>query len=359
MLSAAESSLLLDRAISALQEATKGRLTVERLGEPAASAAGARFDTSIDIACDDATHHFLCKVRPKLDPRAVAAATANLESIRRTTKSAVVLVTEHVNQSLAAKLIDQGVQFIDAVGNAYLDSSGLFVLITVKRRRREQRQDRRDTRTTWSRGALPVIHRLLNEPEALQMSFRELAAASTVSLGTVHNVMDDLKARGFLRTLRDKPRLLERERLVEQWVESYPQYLRERLVRRRLTVPGRKDIAQLAEEVRSTLGEQDWVLSGECAAWLMDGYLPPERMTLYGNGELDGLASLLEARPAADGDIEVLQAFWTGHTSPGGDWGLADPILVYADLVYSREPRAREAALRIRDEHLRIEETAG
>lgn len=357
-LNAIESNLL-GRAIEALQDATGGRVQAELLSAPNAPAKGAMADAWLVIAYDRSAHDFQCEIKPKLDLRAVAAAAAQLETIRRTTRTPVVLVTEHVGQRLATELLDQNVQFLDAVGNAYLGAEDFFLLITGRRRRPSQKQASRDARTTWSRGALPVVHRLLNEPDALQMSFRDLATASTVSLGTVHNVMDDLKARGFLRTLRGRTRLVERERLFQQWVESYPQYLRERLVRRRFAIPGRKDLADVAKASRKVLGEQDWVLSGECAAWLMDGYLPPDRMTLYGNGDLDALASMLDAKPAADGQIEVLQAFWTGHTSPGGAWGLADPILVYADLVYSQEPRAREAALRIKDEHIDLASAAG
>ncbi|MEE4383232.1 MAG: type IV toxin-antitoxin system AbiEi family antitoxin [Pseudomonadales bacterium] len=357
-LQAIESSLL-ERALEALQETTRGRVHAERLREPRPLAKHGKAAARFVLRYDGSAHRFHYEIKPRLDPRAVTAAAAQFETVRRTSGTTLVLVTEHVSQRLAAELIDQNVQFLDAAGNAFLSVEEFFLLVTGRPRHRSRKQASRQIRTTWSRGALPVVHRLLNEPEGLQMSFRDLAKASTVSLGTVHNVMDDLKARGFLRTLGGKPRLVGRERLFEQWVESYPQYLRERLVRRRLTVPGRKDLGLLAEEVRSALGEQDWVMSGECAAWVMDGYLPPERMTLYGNGELDRLASLLGARSAADGDIEVLQAFWTGHTSPGGAWGLADPILVYADLVYTQDPRAREAALRIRDEYLRIEEAAG
>lgn len=347
------------RAIAALNERTVGRVRVDQPQKPRASVRAAQADASIAVTCDGKRHDFQCEIKPKLSPQAVSIAAAQVESIRRATQANVVIVTEHVSQSLATKLLEQGVQFLDAAGNAHLADDGFFLLVTGQPHRRKQHPERLDPKTTWSRGALPVVHRLLNEPGALQLSFRELATASTVSLGTVHNVMADLKARGFLRKFRGEPRLIERERLMEQWVESYPQYLRDRLLRSRMTLPRRKDLGQLAKMVRSDLGEQGWAISGECAAWLMDGYLPPERITLYGNGDLEALAAMLDARPAADGNIEVLQAFWDGRTSPGGESGLADPILIYADLLYTQDPRAREAALRIRNEYVHIEEASG
>lgn len=356
-MAATDPSNLLTRSLDALERVSLGRVRTEQLRSDAASAraANARFE----VDRDGVSHSFLCEFRPKLELRAVPAVAAAIEAICRTQHVSVALVTEYVSARVGEALREHGVHYIDASGNAHLAGGGLFLLIGGQPRKRARPQTRPEVKTTWSRAALPIVHRLLNEREALQRSYRDLAEVSTVSLGTVHNVMDDLKARGFLLELRGKTRLVERERLFQQWVASYPQYLRERLVRQRFTIPGPKDLARIAESTRAALGAQGWVLSGECAAWIMDGYLRPDRMTLYGNGDLDGLSAILDARPAADGAVEVLQAFWTGHTSPGGDRGLADPILVYADLLYSREPRAREAALRIRDEYIDLASAAG
>lgn len=357
MLTAVESNLL-GRALAALQDATSGSVGAEERAPTNSTAAKDSPDTWVEVFSDGVTHRFACEIKPKLGLAAVTAVAAAIEALRRSTREAVILVTEYASPRIASALVERDVQFIDGAGNAYLACEGLFLLIIGRKRMAPKGERRAGGKTNWSRAALPVVHRLLNEPEAIGMSYRDLANASTVSVGTVHNVLDDLKQRGFLRKIRGQPRLFERERLFEQWVESYPQYLRERLARRRFALPGKVRLADVAEAERQALGEHDWVLSGECAAWLMDGYLPPERMTIYGNGDLSALESLLGARPAADGPVEVLQAFWTGHTSPGGDWGLADPVLVYADLVYSQEPRAMEAALRIRDEHLRTDEAA-
>ncbi|MDZ7827755.1 MAG: type IV toxin-antitoxin system AbiEi family antitoxin [Gammaproteobacteria bacterium] len=182
-----------------------------------------------------------------------------------------------------------------------------------------------------------------------------MARAATVAVGTAHNTLDELKRRGFLRTIGKRPRLTDPARLLRQWVESYPQYLRPRLLRKRLAIPGKPDLREVLSGLQERVAPAGWALGGEAAAYVLDRYLPPDVLTLYGNGNIEQLAQEMNARPAADGKIEVLKAFWEGDTCPGGTPGLVDPMLIYADLVYSQDPRSKEAAARIRDEHIRVE----
>lgn len=340
--------------MAALGEATRGQIQ-PRLGkQPLRSAHWA--DAFIELKHQDRKHQFACTVKPQLDLPGIQPLAAHMAAIGRDCPHPIIVVTRFVNPKVADTMIEQGMQFLDTAGNAYLEHRDLCVIIRGQRLPRALHTTiHPESRTTWTRGALPIVHRLLNHTAALELPLRDLAALSSVSLGTVHNTFAELKSRGFIRTIGKRARLVERSRLFEQWVASYPQYLRPRLLRRRLVIAGRPALSEIAQQMQQALGEREWVFSGEAAAWLMDRYLRPETLTLYGNGDLEDLCDALGARPAADGPIEVLQAFWAGPTSPGGGVGLADPILVYADLVYIGDPRARDAALRIRDDHLQLE----
>lgn len=351
---------LLEDAAEALRRVTGGRIiTTLRHLEGAVAGRDTRYDAELVLDHERQRYPFLAEAKRNVTSKSLTAVTAQLRSLARHSKIPVLLVTDYLTPSLAEALIKEGIQHLDAAGNAYLSHDAMFVCVQgQKRSRGDSHSLQARTRSTWGRGALPVIHRMLNEPEALSMSYREIAALCTVSVGTVHNTVDDLRREGFLKTIGKRVRLVDVSRLFEQWVASYPQYLRERLVRRRFVIPRSPPMHEVAEQQRKQLGEADWVLGGEGAAWLMDHYLKPDTLTVYGNGNLDALCELLAARPAADGPIEVLQAFWTGHTSPGGRFGLADPILVYADLVCSGDSRAMDAAMRIRDDHLHFSEAA-
>ncbi len=351
---------LLDDAAQALERVTNGRIvTTVRRPQGKARGLDAHCDAEFVLEHEGRRYHFLAEADHNVTPKSLTAVVAQLRSLARHSKLPPLLVAEYLTPQLIGALIEAGVQHLDTAGNAYLTQGAMFVCVQGQKRSKQAGTAlQAKTRSAWGRGALPVIHRMLNEPEALTMPYRDLAALCTVSVGTVHNTVNDLRRGGFLKTIGKRVRLVNVSRLFEQWVASYPQYLRGRLARGRLVIPGHPSLHEVAEHQREQLGEEDWVLGGEGAAWLMDRYLKPDSLTVYGNGDLDSLCERLGAHPAADGPIEVLQAFWTGHTSPGGSWGLADPILVYADLVAGADPRAMEAAMRIRDGHLHFDEAA-
>jgi hypothetical protein len=66
-------------------------------------------------------------------------------------------------------------------------------------------------------------------------------------------------------------------------------------------------------------------VSGEAAAWLLDGSLRPETITLYGADPLEDVARILGATPSDEGAIELLIPFWADEKCPGAIEDLADP----------------------------------
>lgn len=89
-------------------------------------------------------------------------------------------------------------------------------------------------------------------------------------------------------------------------------------------------------------------MGGEIAAEKLTGYLKPTRVTLYVDGKPDKLILANRLRPDANGEIELLEAFWTTvEDRPHND--IAPPLLVYADLMATTDPRNIETAKLIRD----------
>ena len=77
------------------------------------------------------------------------------------------------------------------------------------------------------------------------------------------------------------------------------------------------------------------------------------------DGMQQNLARLVAAgklRSAPDGDIEILTAFWhfdSETNTPVDPPGTVPPLLVYADLMASMDPRNFEIARLIHDEKLK------
>ncbi len=93
------------------------------------------------------------------------------------------------------------------------------------------------------------------------------------------------------------------------------------------------------------------ILGGEIAAEKLTGYLKPERITIYVDGKPDKLILANRLRPDVNGEIEILETFWAIEEARQRN-DVAPPLLVYADLMATTDPRNIETAKLIRDHHL-------
>jgi hypothetical protein len=162
-------------------------------------------------------------------------------------------------------------------------------------------------------------------------------------------VLEGLVERGHL-TPEGTPerRLLAPQRLAEEWVLLYPVRLRPKLVVGRFTAPdpGWWQAARI-DPRRAVWG-------GEVAADRLTGRLKPGRQTLYVWGPPDEILLTNRLRPDERGDVEILEAFWRPAEKGGTDTAdVAPPLLVYADLMATGDPRNVEVARLVRERHLR------
>lgn len=198
---------------------------------------------------------------------------------------------------------------------------------------------------------LRVIFALLCEPELLNAPYRDIARVAGVALGTIGMVFNELATRGITVGGRRKGDrvMLERKKLVNEWGTTYPTRLRPKLNARRFKAPA-PDWWQAADPTR--YGAQ-W--GAEVAAAKLTGHLRPDTATLYlhkanAQRHLTKLVAEHRLRPAPDGDIEILDAFWDFDEQPMPN--TVPPLLAYADLIATLDPRNLEAANLIHDRYL-------
>jgi len=335
---------LLDNALGALTRTT-GLNAVVVTSEPKPPK-GARPDAAIEI--DEGGRRFRFFVEIKVIDRAVALAAAKHQLEPYGRKG--VLVAPYLTAELAQHCRDKlGLQFIDTAGNVYLRVPGLYVFV------RGGRPHPLTPTALSTRGgtatALRVVFVLLCRPELLNAPYREIVAAAGVALGAVGWVFFDLQGRGYIAAGRRKRnrRFLEPARLLDEWVTNFPIKLRPKLNPRRFRAP------DLGWRERTHLPDgAHW--GGEVAAARLIDYLKPATCTIYLEPEKahEAFATLVkEHRLRADpqGNVEVLDAFWNlPHENPPDD--LVPPLLVYADLMATLDPRNLEAAKRIREQHV-------
>ncbi len=261
------------------------------------------------------------------------------------------LVTPYLTAELAnhcrAKL---DLQFIDTAGNAYLRAPGLYVFI-----RGERPQGRAGaavgTRGRGTTTALRVVFALLCKPELLNAPYREIVRAAGVALGAVGWVFFDLQDRGYVlggQRARNR-RVVEPGRLIQEWVTNYPVKLRPKLNQRRFRAPD----PHWWQKTRLPDGA---LWGGEVAANKLTGHLKPATCTIYIDParQREGVAKLIKEhrlRADPDGEVEILDTFWN-FPAETGQPDIVPPLLVYADLLATLDPRNLEIAKRIREEHV-------
>lgn len=265
-----------------------------------------------------------------------------------------LLVAPRITTETAEKCRELNLQFLDAVGNAYLRAPGLHILVTGQRpiERNELHELGQEGKRAGTAAHLRVVFALLCRPELLNAPYREIAKVARVALGTIGLVFDDLADRGITTggKRKDDRVMLERERLIDEWTTTYPMKLRPKLKPRRFAAPK----PDWWKAVDITRYEAQW--GAEVAAEKLTGYLRPNTATIYLHRDnvqrnLTRLVAENRLRPAPEGDIEVLDAFWDF----GGEQIVAQtvpPLLAYADLTATLDPRNLEAAELIHDHYL-------
>ncbi len=247
-----------------------------------------------------------------------------------------LLIADYINPVMADRLKELDIWFIDTVGNAYINEAP--VLVYVKGNRPEQLIGRTQKRRAFQPTGLKVIFAFLCNHELVNAPYRDIAHAADVALGTVGWVITDLKELGHLVEMGKKKRRLKGiKKLFERWVEAYPDQLRPKLLIGKFTTN---------EPVwwkNTRFQNFEAYMGGEVAAEVLTHYLNPEIKTVYVRGKPQKLQLDFRMRKDPMGEIELLKTFWNVEC----DWlnnKIVHPVLVYADLLATGDPRNIETA---------------
>lgn len=322
---------VLQLAIAAFETATGLHTQIDKLAKPAAL---------LDIAVEGRTLRFATHIKTIDRFQTLGAIATKTDDIRYPH----LLVAPYITAEAAERCRALKLPFIDTAGNAYIEAAGLFVYVTGKPR--PQRPTMMPAYRALTPAGLKIVFFLLNHPELTAAPYREIAKRARVALGTVGETLADLQQRSYLTPEKPGPRrLLAPERLAEEWVTHYPVKLRPKLNARRFAAP-RQDWWQNLD-IRPY--QARW--GGETAAAKLTGILKPARITIYMHGKPDPLILAQRLRPDANGEIEILETFWTPDETRQPD-DIVPPLLAYADLMATTDARNIETAKLIRDQHL-------
>ena len=130
-------------------------------------------------------------------------------------------------------------------------------------------------------------------------------------------------------------------KLLDDWQVAYNQTLKPKLFLKKMTLASPERI----KNWKSTKLPENACWGGESGANLTDGYLTPEILTIYTDGDSNEIIRTSRILPSSEGEILVYKKFWFGHDENH----IAPKILIYADLMGTANSRCLEAAKRILD----------
>lgn len=321
-----------NRAIEELTQATGLVVSWE-------SATDQSFDGYLAIQIDNQTIRFATVVKHK--------ATLHLGSqmaILKEKQGDALLMAGHFPAEVKEAFRRSELNYLDVAGNCFIKAGGHLLFI----------QGRKATAVTLSikppfgKSGLRVLFTLLIQPESINLSLRELAEQSGVSIGTAQSTIDYLKKSGYTVAVDGQCRkLVQLEKLREQWVSRYETALKPSLMLGRFRLP--KDIST---DNWQNLGLQSGTYwSGEAAADALTNNLRPGTLTLYTEEDSSGLRQKYRLLPDPNGAVEVYRLFWKA-SEPTTDVPTVPPLLIYADLLATTDPRTLAIARHIYQDYV-------
>ena len=257
-----------------------------------------------------------------------------------------LLVAQYIPGPLKEELRKNGINYLEASGNCYINTDNIYFYINDKEVKpvRQTSENR-----LWKASGLKLLFVLIQDPQLVEAPYRHLSDIAGIALGSLSPLMNELKQEGYLKQKHSggKEVLVNRSRLLTRWVERYPLILRPKLILgsfRFLTTP-------LNEEWKR-VNHEGIYWGGEPAGDLYTNHLVPEEYMIYTSRQANEIVKLLKIVPDEKGNITVLQKFWRDWPGSKSIQGAVPPLLAYADLISGNDSREWEISEKIKLDYL-------
>ena len=267
-----------------------------------------------------------------------------------------LLVGDNFSQSVIAKLIDAGVEFIDASGTVFLNNPSLYVLIqkdTVKPKSASNAISSIRINSTH----LKIIYVILQQPQILETTpskISQLAGLKTEQY-LFRRIRELCDLNYFERLPNQKFGVSDYVGLLERWEIGYAETLRNDLFVGRFRPASNLKLSSVFEEAVVWADRLNFLVGGELGAGLATQYLKGIKAVFHLSQQASQrvIAAKLRLLPDPNGPITFLNQFGTSNPWENDRFPyLADPLLLHAELSLETDERLKETAQRIFDDFI-------
>lgn len=257
-------------------------------------------------------------------------------------KKDIIVLADYITPNAQSLLSENEINYADQSGNIWFKHKAIFIYVSVQ----VDTKKIRNVRTkAFSKTALKALFQLLIDPSIINKNYREIAELSNVSLGTIQNLFKKLETDGYLIAKNDSERIIHNyEELLNKWQTGFTEKLKPSLF---MTKFRAKDQNFINQWKKLNLNENT-VWGAETGADLLTSYLKPQDFTLYTNQNKGELMKQYHWIPDEQGDIYVYEKFWRSD-----DTNTAPPILIYSELLESKDQRLLETAELIYEQYIK------
>lgn len=256
----------------------------------------------------------------------------------------LMIVAENIFPKLKEILREKKIAYLDTAGNIYANTGTNLIWIDGNKRVVEKKQV---TNRAFTKTGLKTVFYLLLNKNAINMPHRKLAEVTGVALGNIKNVIEGLREAGFILQINATTlKLQNKNTLLNRWITGYREILRPALQLGTYKFWDKNKI-QNWQKLKVEVGEDMW--GGEPAGELLTNYLTAADLTLYTNNKT-ALVTKWTIIPDEKGPLHFYKKFWKDEMLDKEK--LVPPMLVYADLILTDDPRCQETAQMIYDKYL-------
>ena len=247
-----------------------------------------------------------------------------------------VVIAGYIPENIRIQLKEEGINYIDRVGNCFLRIGQHHLSSSGKKNRNRHLEENK----LFTATQLRLIFHLLQLPDLINTNYREIAKTASVSLDIVSKTINGLKKKGWLVSIDEqRQRLVDKKDILDRWLSGFEELLKPKLTKGYYRF---LDEEFLRNWKQIQFNKKDILWGGEPAAALLTYYLKPERFLVYSKLNNKELLKQLKLIPDENGKVEIRELFYKPENF--NYLNTVSALLVYTDLMISGDSRNQETA---------------